>query len=219
MKRTITKAAACTILSLLLSCCTVQTYRHFVYNAQEGESVLIPDHHTRRFYRAGGKTYIEGTRTQTIPFTPTYISDIVGLNTPIREQHKPKPGAEQKLVYKEVEEKNTEGTPDWHLKDKQGPWLEKLPERARVLHTHSRLATEDFYQGKTYVGLDIPTRPMQATAAAWYNYPLAAAAFVVVDVPATVAINGVLLVSSTFFLVTTGFECVSDFIHILGKKS
>lgn len=209
-----TKTATCTLLFLLLCSCTVQTYRHFVYSAQEGESVIIPDYNTHRFYRAGGKTYIEGTRTQTIPYTPAYASDILGLDTPIREHHKPKPGAEQKTVYTEVEEKNSE----WHLKGKQGLWLEKLPEGARVLHTHSRLATEDFYQGKTYLGLDIPTRPMQATPAAWYNYPLAAAAFVVVDVPATVAINGVLLAASPFYLVTTGIECVSDFIYNLGRK-
>lgn len=211
-----TKVAAC-VLSLLLCSCTVQTYRHFVYKSQEGESVFIPSHNERRFYRAGTKTYIEGTRTATIPYTPTYASDIIGLNTPIRERHKPKPGAEQKTVYAEVELQNEQGRPTWHRKEKQGPWLEKLPERARLIRTDSYLSFEDFYQGKNFPELDVPTRPMEATATAWYNYPLAAATFVAVDVPATVAANSILLIGSPFFLISSGFECLSDFIHNLIK--
>lgn len=211
------KQMAC-LLPLLLCSCSVQTYRHFVYQAQEGESVLIPGYDELRFYRAGAKTYIEGVRTATIPYTPAYASDVFGLNTPIREQHKPKPGAEQKTVYAQVEQRDEDGLTTWYLKDKQVNWLEKLPPGAYRLRTHSRLSIEDFFRGKTMPGQDVPTRPMEATASAWYHYPLAAASFVVVDVPATVAANGILLAASPFFLAGSAFECLSDFIYNIVKK-
>lgn len=198
---------------LLLSSCSVQTYRYFADKAQEGELIYIPreEKHpqTLPLFRAGGKTYIQGMRCRAVVESADYIAcHLPFSDTGIKTKILPAPEEERKAVYGEVKLLRTHPDGDRVWQRTESVWLDTLPPNARPMRKGSR-ATRDFFEPHESEQDDcgrIITRPMQSHAGALYYYPAAAATLVAVDIPLTLALNAIMVAGSAAYFAAVGCE-------------
>ena len=174
---------------LLPSCiCQVQTAHVISLHGKECEGFIIPlsKDEIAEFFHVDGRNYVKAIRTRLEP-VDREIAHYQWPNT--MEQYRPVPGAEQRTVYLRL--------PEGYVNPCAENWTETLPAGAQpgVYSTSPEVALYPYsylqyctmeQKGKKIISPVLLTSPLKDNARSWYTKPLAAASFVVVDVPATI---------------------------------